>query len=220
MRRPLLTLTAGVAALGLAIPLALLGRAVLAAPSRADVVRAVGARGGRSVFDRAADGMLGIGMDEPFFALVREYRRAVSAPETLGVSTAPVRLAGLAGKVGPREERSQAHVMVGALFSLPAGDGSMSFGRMRQIGGGRLLDQATAEFREAAVLDDRNEAAKYDLELVLRSQNPAFAALSGRRQTPTNRPPGRSRHQGRDVKHPRSHRRLRQGGTYGTGRGY
>jgi hypothetical protein len=220
VRRSLLSAAAGIAALCLAIPLALLGRAVLAAPPRADVVRPGGVRADRSVFDRAADGLLGIGGDEPFFALVREYRHAIAAPATLGASSAPLRLARLAGKVNPRGERSQAHVMVGALFSLPAGDGSMTFGRMRQFGGGRLIDQAVAEFREAAMLDDGNEAAKYDLELVLASQNSAFAALSGRRQTPTKRPPGRSKHQGRDVKHPRSHRRLRQGGTYGTGKGY
>jgi hypothetical protein len=220
MRRPLLAVAAGVALLGLSIPLALLGRAALATPDRVEAARTPGAvEGSLSPFDRAAGWLVGAPGTDPFFQLVREYRRANDSASSADAS-APVRLATLARRVGPRSEQAQAHLMVGALFALPAGDGSMSFGRLRQMGGGRLLEQAVQEFREAALLDDRNEAAKYDLELVLASQTSAFSALSGRRQTPTSGPNGRNRHEGQTAKHPRTKRRLRQGGSYGSGSGY
>ena len=225
MRRPLLVAALGAVLLGLSIPLALLGRAVLATPDRIEAARAGASAGrtiqeGRSLFDRAADGLLGVGGDDPFADLTREYRRTTAASGSFADSATPVRLATLARSVRPRSERVQAHLMVGTVFSMPAGNGSMSFGRMRQMGGGRLLTQAVEEFREAALLDDRNEAAKYDLELVLKSQTAPFAALSGRRQTPTQRPSGQKRHQGQDAKHPRTRRKLRQGGVYGSGSGY
>jgi hypothetical protein len=225
MRRPSLVAALGAVLLGLSIPLALLGRAVLATPDRVEAARAGVAAGtttqdGRSPFDRAADGLLSVGGDDPFAQLTREYRRTTAASGSFADSATPVRLATLARKVRPRSERVQAHLMVGTVFSMPAGNGSMSFGRMRQMGGGRLLTQALEEFREAALLDDRNEAAKYDLELVLKSQTAPFSALSGRRQTPTQRPSGQKRHQGQDAKHPRTRRKLRQGGVYGSGSGY
>jgi hypothetical protein len=225
MRRPLLVAALGAVMLGLSIPLALLGRAVLATPDRVEAVRVGVSAGtavqeGRSLFDRAADGLLGAREDGPFAQLTREYARATQASGSFAGSATPLRLATLARNVRPRSERAQAHLMVGAVFALPAGDGSMTFGRMRQMGGGRLLTQATEEFRAAALLDDGNEAAKYDLELVLKSQTAPFSALSGRRQTPTKRPSGKDRHQGQDAKHPRTRRKLRQGGVYGSGSGY
>jgi hypothetical protein len=209
MRRPLLAFAAGAAAIALAVPLVLLGRAVLATPDRA---------GSTGAFDRAANWLLGVRNDDAFFELVRAYRRADS--KSTVDSATPVRLATLARRIGPRTERAQAHLMVGAIFALPAGNGSVSFGRMRQFGGGPLLDQAAQEFREAAMLDERNEAAKYDLELVLRSQTPAFQALSKRRLSAPERPNGRNNKQGQDTKHPRTKRRLKQGGVYGSGSGY
>jgi hypothetical protein len=221
MRRPLIAAVAGVAALGLSIPLALLGRAVLAAPDRVEVARSPGGvQEGASGFDHAADWLLGVGGADPFFQLVREYRQAISHSGSFAGAGTPVRLATLARTVKPRSEQAQAHLMVGTVFALPAGNGSISFGRMRQFGGARLLAQAEEEFRAAALLDDRNEAAKYDLELVLASQTGRFSPLSGRRQTPTNRPSGQKRHQGQDAKHPRTRRKLKQGGVYGSGNGY
>ena len=225
MRRPLLVAALGAILLALSIPLALLGRAVLATPDRVEAARAGVSAGAatqveRSLFDRAADGLLSVDEDDPFARLIHEYRRATAASGSFAETATPVRLASLARKVKPRSERAQGHLMVGTVFALPAGDGSMSFGRMRQMGGGRLLTQAQEEFREAALLDDRNEAAKYDLELVLKSQTGPFSALSGRRQTPTQRPSGQKRHQGQDAKHPRTRRKLRQGGVYGSGSGY
>src|SRR5262249_23366072 len=129
-------------------------------------------------------------------------------------------VAALARGIRSASERSQAHVMVGALFSLPAGDGSITFARMRLLGGNRLLTQATEEFRRAVVLDDRNEAAKFDLELVLSSQTPEFAALSKRRLAAPNQPTHPSRHQGQGARHPRTRHRPRRGGSSGQGTGY
>ncbi len=215
MRRPWPAVGAGVAALALAVPLTLLGRAVLATPDRD-----VPGRASTGTFDRAADWLLGVRNDDAFFKLVHEYRRAIADHSSSVDSATPVRLATLTRRIGPGSERAQAHLMVGAVFALPAGNGSMSFGRLRQIGGGRLLDQATQEFREAAQLDERSEAAKYDLELVLRSQTPSFQALSKRREAAPQRPSGRNNKQGQDAKHPRTKRRLKQGGVYGSGSGY
>jgi len=225
MRRPLLLTALGVAALGLSIPLALLGRAVLAAPDRVELVRAyrpagATARVRRSFFERVADGLLAADQADPFFALVREYRHAVSTPTPVMASPTPIRLATLARDISPRSERSQAHLMVGAVFALPAGNGSMSFVRMREIGGGRLLGQAAGEFREAVALDDRNEAAKYDLELVLESQGGSPAPRPSRRETKTKRPSGHNKHEGHDARHSRTRRKLHQGGVYGSGKGY
>ena len=87
MRRSLLLTAAGVAALVVAIAFALLGRAVLAAPDRVEAARAGGAQEERSPFDRAADWLLGVGDPDPFFKLVRTYRRAVA--DTSSLSTRP-----------------------------------------------------------------------------------------------------------------------------------
>jgi hypothetical protein len=175
---------------------------------------------GGSAFDRAADWLLGVQNSDPFFRVVRAYEKATADPTAPVASGTPVRLAALARGIGPASERSQAHVMVGAVFSLPAGNGSMPFSRMRLIGGGRLLTQATEEFRRAVLLNGRNEAAKYDLELVLSSQTPEFTALSKRRLAAPNQPTKPSRHQGQGAKHPRTRRQLRQGGSAGQGSGY
>jgi hypothetical protein len=221
VRRPLLAVGLGAALLALAIPVALLGRSILSAPDRAEAARTPGgAQDAGSVFDRAADWTLGARSSDPFFRVAREYQNATSDPAAPVAEGTPVRLAALARTIGPASERSQAHVMVGAIFSLPAGDGSMSFARMRLIGGNRLLAQAVAELRRAVDLDDRNEAAKYDLELVLSSQTPEFAALSKRRLSAPNRPNTRSQHQGQDARHSRTRRRLKQGGSFSPGSGY
>jgi hypothetical protein len=221
VRRPLLTVALGAALLALAIPVALLGRSVLSASDRAEAARTPGgAQNAGSAFDRATDWMLGVGTSDPFFRVAREYRKATADSTAPVDSGTPVRLAALARGIRAPSERSQAHVMVGAVFSLPAGNGSMSFARMRLIGGGRLLAQAVEELRRGVLLDDRNEAAKYDLELVLSSQTPEFAALSKRRLSAPNRPNARKQNQGQDAKNPRNRRRLKQGGSFGQGSGY
>lgn len=208
MKRQVIALVVGAGLLGLAIPVALLGRSALSAPNESG-----------STFDRAANWIVGTASSEPFFRVARAYRKAYAASAGSADSGAPVRLAALARGIRSPRERSQAHVMVGAVFSLPAGNGSMSFARMRLIGGSRLIAQAVEELRRAVVLDDDNEAAKYDLELVLSSQTPEFAALSKRRLSAPNRPNAKSRHQGQDSRHGRTRKRLRQGGSFGQGSG-
>ena len=226
MRRPLVAAAAGVAALGLSIPIALLGRAVLAAPGRAEAAAvdwpaAAHVRESRSLFERAADGLLGADRPDEFFGLVHAYRQAVSAPIGTSDSANPVRLAALARQVGPDSERSQAHLMVGVVFALPAGGGSISFDRMRAMrGGGALLEQAAAEVREAAVIDERNEAAKYDLELLLKSQDRSLRARTSGRGTQQLQPSSHNKRAGNDVRRPRTRRRIRGGGVYGSGSGY
>ena len=211
----------GAALLALAIPVALLGRSVLSAPDRAEAARTpAGRHEARSAFNRAADWMLGVSSSSQFFRVVRAYRKDMADSSEPLDSGAPVRLAALARGIRPAGERAQAHVMVGAVSALPAGDGSMSFARMRLIGGSRLLAQAVEEFRRAVLLDERNEAAKYDLELVLSSQTPEFGALSKRRLTAPNRPNARKQQQGQDARNPRTRRRLKQGGSFGQGSGY
>lgn len=220
MRRPLLLVALGAALLALAIPTALLGRSLLSAPDRAQAARTPGAQPAASAFDRAADWLLGARTADPFFRVARAYRKVTADPEAPVPEGTPVRLAALARRIGPASERSQAHVMVGAIFSLPAGNGSMSFARMRLIGGARLLAQSVEEIRRAVLLDDRSEAAKYDLELVLSSQIPEFSALSKRRLAAPSRPNKRSQHAGQDSRHPRTKKRLKQGGAFGHGSGY
>jgi hypothetical protein len=226
VRRPLLAAAGGVAALGLSIPIALLGRAVLAAPGRAELAAIDWPAGAhveesRALFERAADGLLGADRPDEFFAVVRGYRQAGSGPIGVTDSANAIRLARLAQEVGPDSERSQAHLMVGVVFALPAGRGSISFERMREIrGGGRQLAQAAGELREAAAIDDRNEAAKHDLELLLESQARLLPPRSTSRGTQkAKRPSGRSKHAGNEVRHPRR-RKLRGGGLYGSGKGY
>ena len=226
MRRPLLAAAVGVAALALSIPLALLGRAVLATPDRIELVRIDRPPGTRvlerrSLFERAADGLLGVDHADPFFQLADEYRHVAAEGTVVMNSATPLRLAGLARQVGPRSERSQAHVMVGAAFALVAGNGSMSFERIRDLGRVRLLGQAIGEFREAALVDERNEAAKYDLELVLKERATSLPPRSTRRGTSkTNRPSGESKHEGSDAKRSHTRRKLHQGGGSGSGKGY
>ena len=225
MRRPLVTAVIGAAALALSIPLALLGRSMLAAPDR--IVAATAAPNAArahphlSLFDRAADSILGARTAYPLFTLAREYRHVAATPIVTMNAAAPVQLARLARQVGPTTERSQAHLMVGAVFALPAGNGSMTFSRLQELGGGRLLAQAVGEVHEAALLDENNEAATYDLELMLKSQAASAARQKHERETTkTNRPNSRRKNQGQGQKHPPTRRKLREGGAGGTGSGY
>jgi hypothetical protein len=132
---------------------------------------------------------------------------------------APVRLAQLARRLGNADERSQAHVMVGAVFALPAGNGTVSFDLVRQLGGARLLEQAAAEFRAAARIDDENEAAKYDLELLLK-RDAIMRRSAGSGRPEGQRPNARQARQQR--RNARTRRRVEEhsAGIYSTGRGY
>lgn len=175
MSRRVPFVTAGVAALVLAIPLALLGRAVLATPETTERVSAnwpANARvdRGRSLAERAAAHLLAANRVEGFLEIADTYRRVTDIPALAGAAVNPLTLARMIPKLHSGEQRAQAHLMVGAIFALPAGNGSVSFDLVRQAGQGRLLDQAKEEFRAATLLDDGNEDAKYDLELILKRE--------------------------------------------------
>jgi hypothetical protein len=132
---------------------------------------------------------------------------------------APVRLAQLARRVDNADERAQAHVMTGAVFALPAGNGTVSFDLVRQLGGARLLEEAAAEFRAAARIDDQNEAAKYDLELLLKKD--AIARRSAGNGRPAGqRPNARQARQQRRNASTRRRVEEHSAGIYSTGSGY
>jgi hypothetical protein len=174
-RRELVLVVAGLAALVLAIPLALLGRSVLETPAavaRANAAWPDGAKvsRNRSLVDRVADQLLATDRAEAFARIVAEYRRATSDPVFAVEPINPVRLSKLIEALRSDGERAQAHVLVGAIFARPAGNGEVGFDAVRRAGLGLLLDQAVEEFRSAARIDDRNENAKYDLELLLKQQ--------------------------------------------------
>ena len=220
MRRHLLTAAAGLTALAAAILLALLGRAVLATPAAVEHT----GRTGAAPTERAAARLLAADRAERPFAIFRAYRRAAAAPAIALSSNTPLRLAALAKRLGTARERSQAHVIVGATFALPAGNGSIGFDAVREAGGGRLLDQALGEFLAAARLDDRNEAAKYDLELLLKAE--ARKRAASRRQTSSRHRTGEQKHRGRRPERRRRQTRARvpreqrAAGSSGAGGGY
>ena len=110
-------------------------------------------------------------------------------------------------------------MVVGATFALPAGNGSVGFDAVRQLGGSRLLDQAAGEFRAAALLDDTNEAAKYDLELLLKSQARTERTQSRRRHR-SDRRSARKTSQRRAQKRERGSREEHAAGTSAAGSGY
>jgi hypothetical protein len=189
VRRALLSATALVA-LAASIPLALAGRAALA-----------GSDGGSTLQTIAS-----------------AYRNASAAPAQ-SPADLPLRLAGLSSRIASARDRAQADVLVGAVLALPAGNGSVGFDRMRQLGGGRLLDQAAGAFRSAIQLDGTNEAAKYDLELLLKSQAGAQRARERRRARAAHRAADSSRRRRRE-KRARGSREQHAAGTSAPGSGY
>jgi len=228
LRRRFLAAAAGVTALALSIPIALLGRAVLATPTtvaQRDVRWPSGVRVSRSpsLPERAAATLLGVDQPEALLSIARAYRHAATLPAFATASLTPVRLAQEAKSLDSAQERAQAQVLTGAILALPAGNGSMSFDALRRLGGGRLLDQAAAEFRAAASLDDRNGAAKYDLELLLKSEQASRASrrsAHGRSSSRKQRPSRQRVRKRERRKASGTRRRERRAGIYGTGSGY
>lgn len=188
MRRALLT-AAGLAALAASIPLALAGRTALHPSLKTSPLQPVAAA----------------------------YAEASASPAQ-APSDLPLRLARLSAGIRSAHERAQAEVVVGAALALPAGNGSVGFDAVRQVGGGRLLDQAAGEFRAAALLDDTNEAAKYDLELLLKSLPKPQAAQ--RQQRRSRQRSGQKVERRRRVKHARGSREQHAAGTSAPGSGY
>ena len=189
MRRGLLT-AAALAALAASIPLALAGRAALAG---------------------------GGGRGSTLQTIAAAYRGATAAPAQ-SPADLPLRLARLSTRIPSARDRAQADVLVGAVLALPAGNGSVGFDAVRQLGGGRLLDQAAGAFRSAAQLDDTNEAAKYDLELLLKTQAQAQRSQQRRRaRAPRSAPRSRQRER---QKRARGSREQHAAGTSAPGSGY
>lgn len=211
MRHPVAAAAAGVCALVLATPVALLGRAVLATPGPA--ARSDGPA------ERAARDLLGVGGPDRLSQIARTYRRAAANPAVTDTSTTALRLAELARRVATPAARSEAHVLAGAVFALPAGTGGLDFAAMRRLGGAASLEQAAQEFRAAIAADPRNEAAKYDLELLLKDE--ARSRAQHHRGKPSKHQRGK-RQRVAPKKHSkrRAPAKRRQGGLYSSGSGY
>jgi hypothetical protein len=212
-------------ALALSIPLALLGRAVLATP--AAVARAtgeqsadvrVGARHG-SIADRAAWRLLGADRIEPFAEIVRTYRTVAALPALAGQPTWSVRIARLIPKLHDPKERAQAFAMAGTLLALAAGDGFGVPDTGGSRGAGPLLAQAINDFRAAVQNDEENEEAKHDLELLLKQQLARASQRDGTR-TKRNKPAEPQTSGGKPQKRPVAQSQLEHAGVYATGSGY
>jgi hypothetical protein len=195
VRRPV-TAAVGIAVLAVSIALALLGRAVLATP--AAVARAnaawpdrvqVGVRH-RSLADRLAGELVSADRADAFRKIVGIYRNAVSLPAAAGDPKGPIEISQLIPKLRSPDERAQALVMAGTLLAYSAGAGFGAVLPARDQGPTQtVLAQAREEYRTAVLSDPGNEAAKYDLELLLRqqqAQSPPRPHAQKRKKTPTS----------------------------------
>jgi hypothetical protein len=170
-------LVLGLLALGISIPLALLGRATLATPTKVErsltewPAYATVNPARRPPFERAAGVLVGAGPAEHFAAAVRTYRRA-STPPVFDVppETLASELHAISG-LPPGKARAQGLLMLGTLFVLATGgDGRILGSANARKESGNLIREAMDDFRAAIVMDDGNEDAKYDLEVLLRLQ--------------------------------------------------
>lgn len=221
MRRRVLA-GAGVAALAAAVAVALLGRAVLAAPAAGDRASPVwpermqiGVRH-PSLADRAAASLLAADRADAFREVVRIYRAAMALPAAAGDPRGPVAISRLLPKLRSRGERAQALTMAGTLLAYSAGAG---FGALlpssAQAATATVLAQAREDFRAAIRDDPGNEAAKYDLELLLRQQR----AQSPQRPNDRKRKKPSTTQDNRRKKAP-ANGQEHHAGIYETGSGY
>lgn len=229
MTRRVLLVAAGVLALVLAIVLAALGRAVLETP------HAVAQRSAswpanarldehRTLAERTAERLLAADRAQALVKIVDTYRRLTRVPIVAGDAEHPLQLARMIPSLRTERERAQAHMLVGAIFALPAGKGTVSFDLLRRVGAGRLLDEAAAEFRAATRIDDRNEKAKYDLELLLKGEAQARQKAQAARDRSAKAAKQRKE---AERKRRRTHRRKARpareehaAGIYASGSGY
>jgi hypothetical protein len=225
VRRRVLLAVAGVAALLVSIPLALLGRAVVATPAAVARVApgppaTVHVENRRpSLADRAAWRLVGANRVEPFAEVVTVYRTVAALPALAGQPTCSIRLARLIPRLRSPAERAQAFVMAGTLLAMGAGDGLGVPLDDSTEGARPLLTQALDDFRAAVEGDPANEAAKYDLELLLRQQAESRqrdAAAASRKPTPGSQPARDRRRQPQ----PEVQSRINDAGVYATGTGY
>jgi hypothetical protein len=218
-------LVAGLVALALSIPLALLGRATLATSEKVDraltewPAYATVHPARRPTFERAASALLGAGRAEHFAAAVSTYRRA-SAPPVFDVppETLAAELHAISG-LPPGKARAQGLLMLGTLFVLATGgDGRILGGANARKESGNLIREAMDDFRTAIVMDGGNDDAKYDLEVLLRLQIASQPA-------PRKAKPGKGKHKPpagprRAANRTLNRSELNHAGVYVAGTGY
>jgi hypothetical protein len=221
----MVTGVAGVAALVLAIPLALVGRAALDTP--AAVARQTASPAGvqvgphrRSLAERAAWSLLAADRSRPFAEIVRTYRTVADLPALSGQPTWSIQISRLIPELHSASERTQAYVMAGTVLALGAGDGLGVPLMADSEGAQALLSQALADYRAAVLADDTNEDAKYDLELLLRQASfhappPKPGGSTKRRPVPRPQTGGKQR-----QAQPRVESRINDAGIYASGTGY
>jgi hypothetical protein len=178
VRRALL-LACAAGALLLGVAALALGRSVRAVPAaihREDATIVAVAPGltigPRSPGERAARAAVGAPDRHRYFEALQLYAdaaRAAGLGDAFGDvdtlqgehGTNELRIAGLLADLHDPRERSQAATMLGTLILLYSANG-------RAAGGPQLVQQAVGDFQDAVRSDPRNDAAKYDLELLLR----------------------------------------------------
>jgi len=226
MRRRVITGVAGVAALLLAIPLALVGRAALATP--AAVARQTASPAGvqvgshhRSLAERAAWSLLAADRSRPFAEIVRTYRTVAGLRALSGQPTWSIQISRLIPQLRSTSEQAQAYVMAGTVLALGAGDGLGVPLAADSEGAQALLSQALADYRAAVLADGGNEDAKYDLELLLRqaaAHAPTPSPGSSKKRRTVPRPQTAAGKQRQTQ--PRVESRINDAGIYASGTGY
>ncbi|HEX7526413.1 MAG TPA: hypothetical protein VF327_08905 [Gaiellaceae bacterium] len=222
MRRTVLTAAVGIAVLAASIVLALLGRAVLAAPGAIDR-GAPGwpARGQvethrRSLADRAAASLLAAERADTFTRIVGIYRDAIALSAAAGDPKDTVQISQLIPKLRSPEERAQALVMAGTLLAYSAGSGfGVILPGKLQAPTATLLAQALEDFRAAVRTDPANEEAKYDVELLLRqrkAQAPSKPQGTKRKKAPATQDKRKKKKTANGQEH--------HAGVYASGSGY
>jgi hypothetical protein len=149
--------------------------------------------GPRSLGERVARTAVGAPDRRPYFRVIQLYSDAVlSAGSTSADAFGDVnvsqgrhgaeelRIGGVLARLDDPQERSHAATMLGTLILLHSGNG-------RAIGGQVLVQQAVGNFQEAIRRDPTNEAAKYDLELLLKMHTKREAPQQS--QKPAKRDP-------------------------------
>lgn len=222
MSRRVLVVAAGVAALVVSIPLALIGRAVLATPAAVEraapgwPARAHARPRPQSLADRVASSLLDADRADAFDEIVAIYRDAVALPAAAGDPRGPVGISRLIPRLRSPSEQAQALVMAGTLLAYSAGAG---FGAVlparEQAPTATVLAQAREDFRAAIRSDPGNEAAKYDLEFLLRQQ-----AAQSEQKTPARKRKKAPATQDRRKKTARANGQELHAGIYATGSGY
>jgi hypothetical protein len=213
---------AGIAAVVCSIPLALLGRGVLATPAAVAEatpgwpVRAQVGQRHRSLADRAAASLLAADRSDAFTEIAGIYQNAISFRAAAGDPRGPIRISRLIEKLHSPAERAQALTMAGTLLAYSAGAGfGVVLPRSDQAPTATVLTQALEDFRAAVRSDPSNEAAKYDLELLLRQhqqQSPSRPPARKRKKQPTAQDNRRKKAPANGQEH--------HAGIYATGSGY